>query len=478
MTAAEGSLPPTELRPETTRRMTVAVVGRPNVGKSALFNRIAGRRDAIVEERPGVTRDRKGAVAEWCGRQFELVDTGGWVTGGDALDRQVSAQAERAMQEADLVLLVCDVAVGVTAPDEAVARLLRRRRFPAIVVVNKVDSANREADGWAFSRLGLGPPAMVSALHGRGSGDLLDRVIGELQAAEGGPAEGPRTASAPAEQGGDHPGQAAPPPVAEPDLAERAAGAAVVVVGRPNVGKSTLFNRLVGDERSIVHERPGTTRDSVDTVVEIDGERLRFVDTAGMRRPARVDSDTEYYSTLRALAAVDQADVALFLIDATEGVTHQDQRLAERVDAAGCPIVIVLNKWELVQTAARDVILGDVGDRLAFLAYAPVLKVSALTGKGVHRLVPAIEAAMSAYRRRVPTSQVNRVVQSAQSAHPAPRGRVRFAVQGATDPPTFTLFADGDIPATWLRYVERSIREAFDFGPTPIKVRVRRRGRR
>lgn len=431
----------------------VAVVGRPNVGKSALVNRIVGRRAAIVEERPGVTRDRHVLDAEWGGRRFEVVDTGGWSTGRDRLSGQVSAQAERAVTEADLILLVTDAAVGVTDEDQAVADLLRRRSCkPVVLVANKVDSGSREAEAWALARLGLGDPWMVSAIHGRGTGDLLDEVVSLLPGDADG--SGPQARTAPGDE-----------------------GPAVAVVGRPNVGKSTLFNRLVGDERSIVHELPGTTRDSVDTMVDTDYGRLRFVDTAGMRRRSRVDDAPEYYSLLRALRAVDRADVVLIVVDATAGVTHQDQRLAERVDASGSPVVLVLNKWERLGAEERATVLEDVDDRLAFLGYAPVLKVSALTGRGVHRVLPAVGEAIGAYRRRAPTAQVNRAVQSAQAAHAAPGARILYAVQGATDPPTFTLFTNRSLPAPYLRYIERRLREDLDLGPTPLKLRVRRRSR-
>lgn len=472
MTTTDDARHELEEPPRPARRQSVAVVGRPNVGKSALFNRMTGRRDAIVQEIPGVTRDRKTAEADWAGRRFEVVDTGGWTAGGGALERQVSAQAERALEQADVVLLVCDVTVGITDEDEAVARWLRRRDRRVVVVANKVDTASREGDAWELLALGLGAPVMVSALHGRGSGDLLDRVVAELDAAvqvRRGHLERDALGATRSEVP-DATAAGSRRPSREPDTA-------VVVVGRPNVGKSTLFNRLVGDERSIVHDQPGTTRDSVDTVVETGEVSLRFIDTAGMRRAARVGSGTEYYAVLRALSAVDLADVALLVLDASEGITHQEQRLAERVDAAGCPIVVVLNKWDLLPADAREKVLTDVGDRLAFLAYAPVLKVSALTGKGIHSLVPAIDAAVDAYRHRVPTPELNRVVHEAQAAHPAPRGRVRYAVQAATDPPTFTLFASGTIPAPWIRYMERTIRESFGLGPSPIKVRVRRQGR-
>ena len=435
----------------------VAVVGRPNVGKSTLVNRIVGGRRAIVEERPGVTRDRKELVGEWNGRTFTLVDTGGWLPDGfetadpSALTQQVSRQAERAMATADVVLLVVDAVVGITDEDDRVARLLRRGDAPVLVAANKVDDGRREAAIWEFSRLGLGDPFPVSALHGRGSGDLLDALVDAL------------------------------PDEVEEEEPEPDGIFAVAIVGRPNVGKSTLFNRLVGDDRTVVHDMPGTTRDSIDTLVETEDGPLRFVDTAGMRRRSRIDEPTEYYGLVRALESVDRADAALLVIDATEGVTHQDQRLAERIDAAGTAVVVVLNKWDLVTDPDDRVqVQADVADRLAFLGYAPVLKVSALTGKNAVRILPALRQAEEAYHTRIPTAALNRLLQEAQQRHPPPpvrkhRPRLLYATQGATDPPTFTIFASHELPETYLRYLERRIREAFDLGPTPIKLRVRRR---
>ncbi|MEX0666054.1 MAG: ribosome biogenesis GTPase Der [Acidimicrobiia bacterium] len=436
----------------------VAVVGRPNVGKSTLVNRLVGRRAAIVEERPGVTRDRKELVADWRDRGFRVVDTGGWLPDGTAteesraLTRQVSAQAERAIRESDVVILVVDAAVGVVEEDAQVARILQRAKKPVLVVANKVDGQRQEADAWAFSRLGLGEPLLVSAAHGRGAGDLLDAIVAAL------------------------------PPVVQDTPVEEDPAFAVAIVGRPNVGKSTLFNRLVGDERVVVHDEPGTTRDAIDTLLDTPDGPLRVVDTAGMRRRSRVDEATEHFGVLRALEAVDRADAALFVIDASAGVTHQDQRLAERVDGAGSAIVVVLNKWDLLDDDAdrRREVLIDIADRLSFLSYAPVLKVSAHTGRGVGQLLPALREAEAAYHRRIPTSALNKVLQDAQASHAPPptkrhRPKILYATQGATDPPTFTIFATHDLPKPYLRYLERKLREAFELGPTPVKLRVRRR---
>ena len=431
---------------------TVAIVGRPNVGKSTLLNRIVGRREAIVEERPGVTRDRKEVTASWSGKEFTLVDTGGWQASGGALDSMVSRQSEQAIAEADVVLLVVDATVGLTDDDDRVAALLRGRDESVLVVANKVDDASHESIIWELLGLGLGEPFPVSALHGRGTGDLLDRLIDLLPDPH---------------DDGEATGEADPP-------GERIIG--VSLVGRPNVGKSTLFNRLTGEDRSVVHDQPGTTRDAIDTVVDTDQGPVRFIDTAGMRRKARIDEGTEYYSLVRALRAVDGADVSLLIIDATEGVTHQDQRLAERVDAAGSPIVVLLNKWDLCDAEQREVAVEQVGDRLHFIGGAPVLRISALTGRNVDRLWPALAESVEEYRTRVPTRRVNEVVRAAQAAHPAPGGvRILYATQGATDPPTFTLFSNREVPRTWLRYLERRLREELGLGATAMKLRVRRR---
>ena len=428
----------------------VAIVGRPNVGKSTLLNRIVGRREAIVEEKPGVTRDRKQVEAEWQGRQFLVVDTGGWLTSGDDLDAKVTAQSEKAVREADAVLAVVDVTVGITDEDARVAHVLRQLDRPVLLVANKVDDAKREAGIWELMGLGLGEPLPISALHGRGTGDMLDSLIAVL-----------------------------PELPAEPEFETDESGDrvfSVAIVGRPNVGKSTLFNRLIGDERSVVHDLPGTTRDAIDTVVDTAEGPIRFVDTAGLRRRAKIDEGTEYFSLVRALQAIDRSDVAMLVIDATVGVTAQDQRLAERVDAAGCPVVVLLNKWELLDAEERSAVTSQIGRKLHFIGDAVVLKVSALTGKGVNKLLPALGGAIDAYHRRIPTRAVNDVLRAAQSAQPGPHGaRVLYATQGAVDPPTFTLFANKELPPTYVRYLERKLREAFDLGATPIKLRVRRR---
>jgi GTP-binding protein len=455
----------------------VVIAGRPNVGKSSLVNRIVGARATVVEEEQGVTRDRKVLPAEWAGVPFSVMDTGGWLAAGDLLEAKVSEQAERALAEADVVLMVVDVTTGVTEEDLAAAKVIRRAGPPVRLVVNKVDDANREPAAWEFVSLGLGDPFPVSALHGRGAGDLLDEVVHLL----------PRTDGAGEEAGGVAAGAEAGDGVGEGALEGRAGllgGAAatpgiprVAIIGRPNVGKSTLFNKLLGEERSIVHDLPGTTRDAIDTIVETPDGPVCFIDTAGLRRPSKTDRGTEQHATLRALRALERADVAILVIDATVGASHQDQRLAERIGVSGCPTIVALNKWDQVGAEQRDDVLAGVGDRLAFLGSAPVLKISALSGRGVHRILPALRGAVEAYHHRVPTGALNRAVQELQSRQPAPRAKIRYIVQGAIDPPTFTMFTNGRLPATYLRYIERGLREAFDLGATPVKLRVRVGGR-
>jgi GTP-binding protein len=447
----------------------VVIAGRPNVGKSSLVNRIVGARAAVVEEEQGVTRDRKVLTADWAGEPFSVMDTGGWLAAGDALEAKVSEQAERALAEADVILMVVDVTTGVTEEDLAAAKIIRRAGPPVRLVVNKVDDTSREAPAWEFVSLGLGDPFVVSSLHGRGTGDLLDEVVGLFPVGA-------------AEEGDEHDEPAAGAGVAAGvGVVGAVAGTAdlppgtprVAIIGRPNVGKSTLFNRLLGEERSIVHDMPGTTRDAIDTVVETPDGPVCFIDTAGLRRPSKTDRGTEQHSTLRALRALERADIAILVIDATLGASHQDQRLAERIGVSGCPAIVALNKWDQVSTDERDDVLAGVGDRLAFLGAAPVLKMSALSGKGVHRILPALRDAVEAYHHRVPTGALNRMVQELQGRQPAPRARIRYAVQGAIDPPTFTLFSSGRLPQTYLRYIERGLREKFDLGATPMKLRVR-----
>ena len=446
---------------ETGGLPTVVIIGRPNVGKSTLFNRIIGSQQAIVEDRPGITRDRKVLEATWLEVPFLVIDTGGWMPPGDgtALDDKVSQQVEEAVDGANVVLFVVDASVGLTDDDSMIANWLRRTRRDVLVIANKADNDRRETDRWEFLSLGLGDPIPVSALHGRRAGDLLDEVISRF----------PEEARAHLdlgeyEQGDDWDGN------------DEVAAPRIAIVGRPNVGKSTLFNRLVGSERAVVHDMAGTTRDAIDTLVETDDGPMVFIDTAGMRRKGKIDDSTEYYSMVRALRAIDDADVALLVIDGTEGVTSQDQRLAERVNASGCPILIVLNKWELVSADDRLDVMTELHRKLAFVGDAPILKISALTGKNVSRLLPHLQESIAQYHTRVPTRDINKVIAAAQQRAPGPKGaKVLYAVQGATDPPTFTLFVNREIPATYMRYIERTIREEFGLGSTAIKMRVRKR---
>jgi GTP-binding protein len=424
----------------------VVIVGRPNVGKSSLVNRLAGKRVTVVEEHRGVTRDRKAVDVEWGGLNFDVVDTGGWLEAGDSLEAKVSEQADAAIASADLVLLIVDVTTGLVDEDTHAARWALRSGRPVLLVVNKVDDAMHEAASWEFLSLGAGDPHTVSAQHGRGTGDLLDIIVERLNE------------SYVVQEVAD----------ADDDGALR-----VAIVGRPNVGKSTLFNQLIGEERSVVHDLPGTTRDAIDTLVSTDVGLIRFIDTAGMRRRAKTEAGLETYAVLRSLDALDRSDIAILVIDATLGATGQDQRLAERISAAGCPSLVVLNKWELVPVDDRDAVLATVGEKLAFLGDAPVMKTTATSGKGVHRILPALAIAAADYQKRVPTGALNRAIRDLQIKQPAPTGKIRYAVQGATEPPTFTLFIAGRLPQTYLRYVERSLRERFSLGSQPLRVRVR-----
>jgi GTP-binding protein len=451
------------LAPER-RLPTVVIVGRPNVGKSTLFNRIVGSQQAIVEDRPGITRDRKELEAEWLDVPFLVVDTGGWMPGGDDLESKVSRQVETAVEEADVVLFVVEASIGVTDDDQLMANWLRRSRPDVLVVANKSDNERREHEMWEFMGLGLGDPIPVSALHGRRAGDLLDVVLEHFPDELRTPVERPIEPWSFDDDATDDGTEDAP-------TVPR-----VAIVGRPNVGKSTLFNRLVGADRSVVHDMAGTTRDSIDTVVETEDGPIVFIDTAGMRRKGRIDDAAEYYSFVRALRSIDDADVALLVIDATVGVTAQDQRLAERVDASGCPIVLVLNKWDIVGTEARIEIQAEVTRMLGFVGDAPVVKLSALTGKNVDKLRPRLREAISQYHTRVPTRDVNKVIAAAQQRQPIGGGaKILYAVQGAIDPPTFTLFVNREIPQHYMRFIERTIREEFGLGATAIKLRVRKR---
>jgi len=433
------------------RLPVVAVVGRPNVGKSTLVNRILDRRAAVVQEEPGVTRDRREFKADWNGVPFLLVDTGGWETGTGELTADIRAQAQAAVRRADLVLFVTDAISPLGDDDLAIARVVQASTAPVLLIANKVDGPKTELELGHLWSLGLGEPHPVSALHGRNVGDLLDRVVAGI-------------------------------PVVAEDPADRVP--TVAILGRPNVGKSTLLNRLVGEPRVVVSATPGTTRDPIDAVAHIDGVPYRMVDTAGIRRQSRVDESTEFYSVIRAREALAEADVALLLIDGTEGVTHQEQRLAEDIVESGAGLVVLLNKWDVTDTEQKAITEDGVGDRLAFVSWAPVLRMSALTGARLHRLGEAIAAVLDARGRRIPTPELNRLILELQEAHPPPtrkgrRARIMYAVQAATNPPTIVLFVrGGEIGPDYLRFLEGRLRNTYDFLGTPIRLVPRRRTRR
>ncbi|HJT36909.1 MAG TPA: ribosome biogenesis GTPase Der [Actinomycetota bacterium] len=430
----------------------VAIVGRANVGKSTLVNRLLGRREAIEHPEPGVTRDRRAYEAEWRGVPFAVVDTGGWEPRAKGLTAKVAAQAARAVREANVILFVVDAETGATNDDLAVARSLRTSDVPVVLVANKVDSAAREREAETLRRLGFGDPIPVSALHGRGAGELLDIVVENVRgSADSGPTS---------------------------------TDVAVAVAGRPNVGKSSLFNRLVGDERAIVHDVAGTTRDTVDTIAELGGARYRFIDTAGMRRRAREAKGPEYYGLVRSLRAIDEADVVLIVIDANEGASEQDQKIAARVADAGRAAVVVLNKWDLVDADRADAIADDTREMLRFIPWAPVVRTSAKTNRGIGKIGPAIETALRSWQKRVPTAALNTWLRDATELVPlgstarARPTRIRYMTQAGTRPPTFVLFASGTITAPAMRALERRLRERFGFEGTPVRLTVRKSGRR
>ncbi len=441
-----------DVRPEAVPRALrplVAIVGRPNVGKSTLVNRILGRRVAIVEEKPGVTRDRTEHDTSWKGTPFTVTDTGGWEHGAKGMNANIVRQAEAALEVADLVLFVVDVTVGVLDDDERYAKLLRRAGIPVMLVANKADNPTRELDAAELYRLGLGDPFPVSAKHGNHVGELLDRVVKEL------PSRPRRGAKRPEDAG---------------DVVAR-----VALVGKPNVGKSSLFNRLVGEERSIVDSVPHTTRDAVDTRLELDGEAWVFVDTAGMRRKYRQGEETEKYSVDRTRMAIESSDLVLFLIDASEPIGEQDQRLAAMVRDAGRGVVLVLNKWDLVDEERREELEAELDRLLYFASWAPRVNVSAVTGRGVRRIVPRLREVNEAYRRRIPTRVLNGWLADAMAKVPPPtRGgratRVKYLTQVQSGPPIFVAFTNGKMPPAYARYLQRELRADFDFVGTPVEL--------
>ncbi len=430
----------------------VAVVGRPNVGKSTLVNRILGRREAVVEDRPGVTRDRVAYDASWSGRDFIVVDTGGWEPDAQGLSARVAAQAELAVEAADVVLLVVDAEVGITDTDEAVVQVLRRAKKPVVLAANKVDSHRSELEAASLWSLGLGEPMPVSALHGRGSGDLLDALL------------------------------AAMPPV-EP--AESAAGGPhrVALLGRPNVGKSSLLNRLAGESRVVVDSVAGTTVDPVDELIELGGEEWRFVDTAGIRRRVHEASGSEYFASLRTKAALAKAEVAVVLIDASEPISEQDTRIISMVVEAGRALVLAYNKWDLLDDERRYYLDKEIERELVRVPWAPRVNVSASTGRHMEKLVPAIHAALEGWSTRIPTAQLNAFLGRLIAEHPHPvRGgkqpRVLFATQAGTQPPTFALFTSGFLESGYRRFIERRLREEYGFVGTPLHITMKVREKR
>jgi GTP-binding protein len=452
--AALGDVEGIDAEPDVALEQPVlAVVGRPNVGKSTLVNRILGRREAVVQDVPGVTRDRVAYDALWNGRRFTVVDTGGWQPDARGLQAAVAGQAELAMRTADAVLLVVDVTVGATAAEEAVARVLRRSSTPVVLAATKVDDERAVADTAALWSLGLGEPHAVSGLHGRGTGDLLDAVLAAL-------------------------------PPSPRDVAGRVAGPRrVALVGKPNVGKSSLLNRLVGEQRSVVHEVPGTTVDPVDSLVELDDEVWRFVDTAGLRKRVRTASGTEYFASLRTQAAIEAAEVVVMLIDASEPITEQDQRVIASVAESGRALVLAFNKWDLVDSDRRHELVRELDRDLARVRWAERLNISALTGRSVSKLAPFLRTALESWDRRVPTGQLNAWLSEVIAATPPPvRGgrapKVLFATQASTRPPTFVLFTTGFLEAGYRRFLERRLRETFGFTGSPVRISVRVRERR
>jgi GTPase len=432
----------------------LAIVGRPNVGKSTLVNRIIGRREAVVEDVPGVTRDRVSYEAEWNGRVFTVVDTGGWEHDAKGIHQRVAEQAELAVDVADAVLFVVDATVGATSTDEAVVRLLRRKKKPVVLVANKVDDITQEADAATLWGLGLGEPYPVSAVHGRGTGDLLDAALQLLpeESAHGGliPRGGPRR---------------------------------VALLGRPNVGKSSLLNKLAGSDRVVVDDTAGTTRDPVDELIELGGRLWRFVDTAGIRRRQHMAHGSDYYASLRTQSALDKAEVAVVLLEASEVVSEQDVRILQTVVDSGRALVLAFNKWDLMDEDRRHYLDREIDQDLAHVAWAPRVNLSAKTGWHKDRLVPALDTALDSWDRRIPTGKLNAFLGELVAAHPHPvRGgkqpRILFATQPSTRPPRIVLFTTGFLDPGYRRFIIRRLRETFGFEGSPIELGMRVREKR
>ena len=435
-------------------RPVVAVVGRPNVGKSTLVNRILGRREAVVQDIPGVTRDRVSYDAEWAGRDFVVVDTGGWRSDAKGMAAQIAEQAELAIAAADAVLFVVDAQVGTTDDDEAVVQVLRRSHKPVILAANKVDDPRTEAEAASMWNLGLGEPYPVSALHGRGSGDLLDALLDALP-------EAPRT-----------------------DLDTAPAGPRrIAIVGKPNAGKSSLLNKLTGQQRAVVDAVAGTTVDPVDELVDLAGTTYQFVDTAGIRRRVKEASGHEYYAFLRTQTAIERAEVCVVVIDASEPISEQDLRILDMVEETGRALVIAYNKWDLTDEERRRYLDREIERDLGHVSWAPTVNLSALTGRNVQKLATAIEEALDGWETRISTGKLNAFLGRVAAAHPHPlrggkQARILFGTQAQTSPPTFVLFTSGQLDAQYVRFVERRLREDFGFRGSPVHVEVRAREKR
>jgi GTP-binding protein len=437
----------------------VAIVGRPNVGKSALVNRILGRREAVVEDTPGVTRDRVTYKAEWMDRRFSLVDTGGWEPDARGIDLSVAAQAEVAIDLCDVVLFVVDAMVGATATDERVVKLLRKSGKPVFLVANKVDDARHEPEAAALWNLGLGEPYPVSAIHGRGVADLLDeimKVLPEVSAVAKHEIGGPRR---------------------------------VAILGRPNVGKSSLLNKAAGEERVVVNEVAGTTRDPVDEIVELGGKLWRFVDTAGIRRRVHLQQGADFYASLRTSAALEKAEVAVVVLDVSETISEQDVRIIDLVLESGRALVLAYNKWDrlsdddLENADRRRYLEREIEQDLAHVAWAPRVNISARTGRHLERLVPALETALNSWDLRIPTGKFNAFLSELVAEHPHPlRGgkqpRILFGTQASTRPPTFVLFTTGFLDPGYRRFIQRRLREIWGFEGSPIVINMRVREKR
>ncbi|WP_353809686.1 ribosome biogenesis GTPase Der [Agromyces sp. SYSU T00194] len=431
----------------------IAIVGRPNVGKSALVNRILGRREAVVEDTPGVTRDRVSYKGEWLDRRFTLVDTGGWEPDARGIDASVAAQAEVAIELCDVVLFVVDATVGATSTDEHVVRLLRQAKKPVFLVANKVDDLRQEPEAAALWNLGLGEPHPVSALHGRGVADLLEEVFRVL------PQE---SAVAKQEVGGPR---------------------RVAILGRPNVGKSSLLNKAAREERVVVNDLAGTTRDPVDEQIELGGKVWRFVDTAGIRRRVHLQQGADFYASLRTQAALEKAEVAVVLLDVTQALSEQDVRIIDLVLESGRALVLAFNKWDLLDDDRRRYLEREIEQDLAHVAWAPRVNISARTGRHLEKLVPALETALESWDTRIPTGKFNAFLTELVQEHPHPlRGgkqpRILFGTQAATRPPTFVLFTTGFLDPGYRRFIQRRLREVYGFEGTPIITNMRVREKR